>query len=204
MGCDAALGPYMIRGFLLNPVSARFPKDSPQWAALAAAFLDEAHCPAARALVGADRLFLQVILQVIRPIAKLRRVLAQATTCFNAAYSAPEADPIRAHIFLGITEATPEQLADRSFATDREIAAIKAVFPRIHECEQNILAQLSTVSPSLVSIVSASYGKVAEHGTLLTDRKITWGEYNTDRRATAMDLQSQMMAELQRSSQGPH
>lgn len=64
MGCDATLGPYMISAFLLNPISARFLKGSPQWNALAAAFLDEAHCPAAHALMDADRVSLQVIRKI--------------------------------------------------------------------------------------------------------------------------------------------
>ena len=67
MGCDANLGPYMVEGFLLNPVSARFIRGSLEWAALADAFLDEAHCPAAHALQAVDRLSLQVVRNVFGP-----------------------------------------------------------------------------------------------------------------------------------------
>jgi uncharacterized protein YjbI with pentapeptide repeats len=188
MGCDANLGPYVVSGFLLDPSSARLPTGSPEWTALADAFLDEAHCPAARALAGADRTSLQVLRS---HAAKLQQVMAQVATCWSAEYSAPEADPIRAHAPYDPTEATPEQLADPSFATDAEIAAIKAISARVNECTQHFLDQLSTVSPFLVPKVSANYGIIAEHGTLLTDRKINWGEYNTKRRATAIEPQSQ-------------
>jgi len=200
MGCDAARGPYVIPGFLFNPTSARFVKGSSGWTALADAFLDEAHCPAARALAGADR----ILLQVVGPIAKLLQVQAQIATCWSAEYNVPEAEPLRAHVPYDATEATPEQLVDRSFATDGEIEALKAISPGVNECEQHFLAQLSTVSPALVPKVSASYGMAVETATLLIDRKITWGEYNTKRRATAMEQRSQMTAELQRISQGPH
>ena len=195
MGCDANLGPYVIRGLILNPISTRFPWGSRQWNALAATFLDEAHCPAARALVAADRTFLQVIPKFLADIDKLGQGVAQAATCFSDEYSAPEADPIRAHVPLNPNEATPQQLADRSFATNEEIAALKAVSTRVYQCEKNLLVQLSTSGRSLVPIVSASYAKLAEYRTLLEDRKITWGEYSTERRATAMDLLSQMMSQ---------
>ena len=56
MGCDANLGPYVIRGFLFNPISA-----SVQQEALTASVLDEKHCPAAHALWEPDRLLLLVI-----------------------------------------------------------------------------------------------------------------------------------------------
>jgi uncharacterized protein YjbI with pentapeptide repeats len=138
MGCDANLGPYVISGFILNPNNARFPWDSPQWNALAAAFLDEAHCPATRALVEADWISLQSIRQMEANVAKLRPVVAQAMTCFSAVFTAPEAKPIRAHMASNASEATPEQLADPSFATDGEVAAINAISPRVHECEKNV------------------------------------------------------------------
>jgi uncharacterized protein YjbI with pentapeptide repeats len=67
MGCDANLGAYMIHGFLLKPVSARFTKGSPEWVALADAFLGEAHCPAAHAPAATDRLSLQVTRNVFGP-----------------------------------------------------------------------------------------------------------------------------------------
>lgn len=191
MGCDANLGPYVIRGFLFNPISA-----SVQQEALTASVLDEKHCPAAHGLWEPDRLLLLVIGRFVR----LRQVQAQTATCFSSEYS--EANPIRAHVPLEPTEATPEQLADRSFATEGEIAAINAA---TDQCQKNFLPQLSTVSPSLVPIVSAIYAELADKAALLRDRKITWGEYNTGRRAMTMDLRSQVMAELLRISQiSPH
>jgi uncharacterized protein YjbI with pentapeptide repeats len=51
MGCDANLGPYVIGGFLFNPISASVQE------ALTASVLDEKHCPAAHALLEPDRLF---------------------------------------------------------------------------------------------------------------------------------------------------
>ena len=188
IGCDANLGPYVIGGFLFNPISAS--------EALTASVLDEKHCPAAHALSEPDRLLLLVIGRFVR----LRQVQAQTATCFSSEYS--EANPIRAHVPLEPTEATPEQLADGSFATEGEIAAINAA---TDQCQKNFLPQLSTVSPSLVPIVSAIYAELADKAALLRDRKITWGEYNTGRRAMTMDLRSQVMAELLRISQiSPH
>jgi hypothetical protein len=55
-GCAAVGAPYVLRGLLHNlsricqvPV-ANFEAQSPQWPALAKAFLDEEHCPGAHGL----------------------------------------------------------------------------------------------------------------------------------------------------------
>ena len=192
MGCDANLGPYVIHGFLFNPISPSVQET------LAAAFLDGKDCPSASALGEPDRLLLQFILTNT----KLRQVEAQVATCISREFSAPEANPLRTHMPLVATEATPEQLADRSFATDEEVAAFEAIASRMDQCNQNYLAQLSAISSPLQPAVSALYAKLANDFVLLKNRKITWGEYNTERQAFAMDLQSQLMADLQRRSQG--
>jgi uncharacterized protein YjbI with pentapeptide repeats len=93
MGCDANLGPYVIYGFLFNPISPSVQET------LAAAVLDGKDCPSASALGEPDRLLLQ--------LTKLRQVQAQTATCFSSEYS--EANPIRAHVPLEPTEATPER-----------------------------------------------------------------------------------------------
>jgi uncharacterized protein YjbI with pentapeptide repeats len=192
MGCDANLGPYVIDGFLFNPISPSVQET------LAAAVLDGKDCPSASALGEPGRLLLQLIL----PIIKLRQVAAQVATCFSREFGTPEANPLRTHMPLVATEATPEQLADRSFATDEEVAAFEAIASRMDQCNQNYLAQLSAISSSLQTAVSAIYAKLANDFVLLKNRKITWGEYNTERQAIAMELQSQQMADLQRRSQG--
>jgi uncharacterized protein YjbI with pentapeptide repeats len=54
IGCAAASAPYVIRGFLRN-LDRRFGRSSPQLAAIASAFLDEARCPGARGLSEEDK-----------------------------------------------------------------------------------------------------------------------------------------------------
>jgi uncharacterized protein YjbI with pentapeptide repeats len=57
IGCDANGAPSVLLGLLTrNP---RFPEGSPQSTALATSFLDEAHCPPARALSRLDRVMLE-------------------------------------------------------------------------------------------------------------------------------------------------
>ncbi len=91
-------------------------------------------------------------------------------------------------------------LADRSLASDQEIAAINDVQPGQRQCERTVLDQLAKVMPSLVPIYSASYAKGAEQTALFEQRSITWGQYNVARRARATEVQSEVAAELDRSN----
>jgi uncharacterized protein YjbI with pentapeptide repeats len=59
-GCTADGAPYVIRG-LLRKINRRFNSDSQYPLALAAAFLDEAHCPGARGLSEEDQVKLREI-----------------------------------------------------------------------------------------------------------------------------------------------
>jgi uncharacterized protein YjbI with pentapeptide repeats len=59
-GCDANGAPYVIRR-LLGRLDRRFSSGSPQVAALAAAFLDDAHCPGARGLSDQETFRLQML-----------------------------------------------------------------------------------------------------------------------------------------------
>lgn len=129
-------------------------------------------------------------------VAKIKPILAQTSACVVAVYSAPEAEPIRLHSPYNPAETTPEQLADRAFVTDSEIAIIGALYPRLVECQQNTLRQISTPMPSLVPMLSAQYATGAEEITLLKSRKLTWGDFNTRRKNRLVDFQARLTAEL--------
>jgi hypothetical protein len=59
-GCDANGAPYVIRR-LLGKLDTRFTSGSPQPAALATAFLDDAQCPGARGLSEEEKVMLREI-----------------------------------------------------------------------------------------------------------------------------------------------
>jgi len=129
-------------------------------------------------------------------VAKIKPVMAQASSCGVAVYSAPEAEPIRMHSPYNPSEMTAAQLSDRAFATDSEIAVITALYPRLVECQQNVLNQLSTTMPTLVPVLSAAYATGAEEITLLKSRRLTWGDFNTRRKNRLVDFQARLSAEL--------
>lgn len=58
--CDARAAPFVIRQ-LLPHLPYRFRAGSPQPAALAAAFLDQVHCPGARGLSDEERFRLETL-----------------------------------------------------------------------------------------------------------------------------------------------
>jgi hypothetical protein len=61
IGCTTAGAPYVIHGLLGSGFYKRFTSDRTQAAAVAQAFLDEAHCPGARGLSEQDKATLQII-----------------------------------------------------------------------------------------------------------------------------------------------
>ena len=134
--------------------------------------------------------------QVPANAAKIKPIMAQASACGVAIYSAPEAEPIRMHSPYNPSETTPAQLSDRAFATDSEIAVIATLYPRLVECQKNILDQLSTTMPSLVPMLSAQYATGAEEITLLKGRRLTWGDFNMRRKNRLVDFQARLAAEL--------
>ncbi len=68
-GCAAEGAPYVVRGVLvrLGGVGRPFDEQSPQPSALAAAFLDEEHCPGARGLTEVEKAKLKAIRDRSRP-----------------------------------------------------------------------------------------------------------------------------------------
>jgi hypothetical protein len=63
LGCVADKAPYVLRGLLgrMTGVASPFAEQSPQLPALAAAFLDQEHCPSANGLAEAEKTKLKKI-----------------------------------------------------------------------------------------------------------------------------------------------
>jgi hypothetical protein len=134
-------------------------------------------------------------------VSKIRPIMAQTFACLSALYGASDTEPIRRHISFNPAEATSDQLSDRSYATDQEISVIITYYPRLHECQQNALTPLSITMPSIVPLLSAQYAKGAEDITSLQERKLTWVDFSTRRRARAIETQGQLTTELRKSGQ---
>ena len=129
-------------------------------------------------------------------LAQRQREAVQAgTSCLLAAYSSPNAAPLRVHEPFNVNEATLAQLADNSFATEAEIASVSAVHPRLRGCQNEFLGQLEKLAPAFAPIFAESDRDADDDTVALIQRKMTWGDYTKRRRDRAIAGQEAIIAE---------
>jgi hypothetical protein len=129
-----------------------------------------------------------------------RSVGAEMKACVTAIYASPEAAPLRPH--LAIDQITLAQLADTSLATPEEISAILFLYPRLQQCQKQMLDDLTNATPSLVPILAAEYVKGEDNTLALIQRKETWGEFSKRRRDIALAATAELQGEGQRIKEG--
>ena len=127
-----------------------------------------------------------------------RQAVSENVSCIATAYNSPEAAPLRAHEAFNPNDTTLAQLVDRSLATDREIASLSAVHPRLRACQIDFLARLDRVAPSLSPAFAGDYRDADDDLVRLMQRKMAWGEFNKRRRDRAVAGQEAFMAEQRR------
>src|SRR6516225_442516 len=72
----------------------------------------------------------------------------QLEACVGTVYNDPAVAPLRRHLPLNVNDATVEQLADSSLATNEEISAILSAYPRYRGCQKQYLSQIASTIPS--------------------------------------------------------
>jgi hypothetical protein len=83
-------------------------------------------------------------------LAERQREAVQAgTSCLLAAYTSPDAAPLRVHEPFNTNDATLAQLADNSFATEAEIVSVSAFYPRSRVCQNEFLGQLEKLGADI-------------------------------------------------------
>jgi hypothetical protein len=134
-------------------------------------------------------------------VSKIRPIATEFTACVTALYSSPEAEPIRGHVPFKPRDATAAQLSDPARATDQEIATINLLQPKLEACQKAMADGYSRTIPALAAIVSVQNAAGLGDITLLKERKMTWGEYNSRRRSRSIESEQQIIAELKRAGQ---
>jgi hypothetical protein len=103
---------------------------------------------------------------------------------------------------MNLGDATLEQMADSSYATNPEISAIIVVHPEDRACASTFLNQIAQETPSVAPIFSAFLNK-SEDATLdLIQKKISWGDFVRRKRDVIPEFQSELAAEYQRIRSG--
>lgn len=129
-----------------------------------------------------------------RIVSNSRAVVAQAEACAAAAYNSPESAPIRPHLPLKVTDATLQQLMDQTRATDEEIKAIYAVYPKVQACQTALLEGLALTTPTIVPILADAYQEEQGRIINLIQRRITWGEYVTTSKSAVLQTDKNVQA----------
>jgi hypothetical protein len=127
-----------------------------------------------------------------------RQVATENVYCIAAVYNSPEAAPLRVHEPFNPYDTTLRQLADRSLATNEEIASLTAVHPRLRACQVEFLARLDRLAPSLTPQLAQDYRDADDDLVLLMQRRMAWGEFNQRRRDRAVAGQQAFLAEQRR------
>jgi hypothetical protein len=140
-----------------------------------------------------------VLLPIVGCIAQRQQEAVQAgISCLSAVYALPEAAPVRVHEPFNVDDATLAQLADNSFATEPESAAVSAIYPRVRACENEFLAQLEKLAPAFAPIYAKNYRDFDDDTVALIQGKMTWGDYTKRRRDRAIAGREAIAAENRR------
>jgi len=122
----------------------------------------------------------------------------QLEACVGTVYNDPAVAPLRRHLPLNVNDATVEQLADSSLATNEEISAILSAYPRYRGCQKQYLSQIASTIPSVVPIYIVSYNKTQDEVVNLFKRQVSWGEFLERVRHINAEEGAQVSAEAQR------
>lgn len=124
-----------------------------------------------------------VLLPLSGCLAQQQREAVQVdTSCLFAAYSSPDAAPLRVHEPFNVNDVTFAQLADNSFATQAEIGSISVVYPRLRACQNEFLAKVEKFGPTFAPLFARSYQDTDDDAVALIQREITWGDFTKRRR----------------------
>lgn len=131
-----------------------------------------------------------------------KATITEAKACSHAVFDAPESAPIRARRPFDIRDATLQQLNDGSFASNDEIKAIYATYPKLQACRRSAVDALAPVTPTVVPIFSESFHADDENLLALVNRKQTWGQYIQKEQENLNVYGKELSAEIQRISTG--
>jgi hypothetical protein len=124
-----------------------------------------------------------------------RAINEQGTTCLMAAYNAPEAASVRAHVPFDPRTASLAQLSDPALASPAEVVAIEVWYNRYKACREAVLNGLNNTMPGMVPTLAKQFAAADDDMLLLTQRKLTWGEAVRRGRDRALAVQEALTAE---------
>jgi hypothetical protein len=129
--------------------------------------------------------------------------VTELKACMFEVWDSPDAAPVRDHEPFDIRDVTLDQEMDKSKVTPKEVAAIKAIHPKLTDCRKAGLTKIEDVTPSIAAILANEMQKGDEHLLIpLLRKEITWGTYTTNRKEVFAEGQTQLAAEYQRIASG--
>jgi hypothetical protein len=127
-----------------------------------------------------------------------RSAVQDLQVCAIAIYESPEYAPLRRHVPYKVADATLEQLADNSLATDQEIRLILETHPKAQSCRKQALERISQSTPTLVPILLAVFTKGEDSLIDLIQKKQSWGTHIRRVRDASIAGTAELQAESRR------
>jgi hypothetical protein len=122
--------------------------------------------------------------------------------CAMAVYNSPEYTPLRRHAPYKATDATLEQLADNSLATDEEVKTILEIHPQLQSCRKQALDRVAQSTPTLVPILLTTMTKGEDSLIDLIQKKQSWGAHVRRVRDATIAGTAELQAEGRRIEAG--
>jgi len=123
-------------------------------------------------------------------------------SCMRTVYESDRFAPLRPHLPYDPAQASLAQMTNKKIATDEEIRTLFTVHPSIQECRQYYLNHTASATPTLVPPLATQYAKWDADVVQLIQKKLSWGQFATQQRTTAVEAQAQVAVEMQRVSAG--
>ena len=133
--------------------------------------------------------------------ASAKQILADLSSCTEAAFSSPEGRTIASHSPVNPAEFNALQLSDPTLATEEETRALTVFYPRLQACQKTAVDKFRQSSfAAAAPILSEGYARSANRIDLLRERKITWGAFNTQRKLSAAEMEQQLVVAFSRGA----
>lgn len=140
--------------------------------------------------------------QAQRQGANIRDSTVQASNnlkvCIAGVHALPEFQPLKAHIPNIGEQPSLQQLTDKSYASDEEIAAVLVEHPKSQQCIQQFIGALMPTTPTIALIFSQAAKTNEDSLLLVIQKQRTWGEHTTAVRETGQISQAKIVAESQK------
>jgi len=121
----------------------------------------------------------------------------QYDMCSAPIMADPTYGPLKAHVpFTGFLNASIEQMESPDYPTSSDIKLGTALEDRLNPCRENLITALDSIPGSLGAPIENYYNDEEQGVIVLSQGRITWGQFVQAMHNAAIDQQEQLMAAI--------